>query len=74
MIAILRESIFNHTNCNDSCCTTENEIYDKVLGALEEAGMLPPAYEIKGPFAESDGPIYRTDNYYVDGIADWESE
>lgn len=40
MLEILRESFLNHMNCQ--CCTTDEEIYSKVLKELEDAGMIPP--------------------------------
>ena len=40
MIALLKEQVWYHFNCG--CCQSDDVVYDKVLNALEVAGMLPP--------------------------------
>ncbi len=46
MIEILRESVFNHMNCEPECCQTDEDLYSKVLTELEDSGMLPPTTEL----------------------------
>jgi hypothetical protein len=40
MIALLKEQVLYHFNCG--CCESDDVVYDKVLNALEVAGMQPP--------------------------------
>ncbi len=41
MIKIIQASFIEHMNCM-TCCKTDDELYSKVLKAIEDAGMLPP--------------------------------
>ena len=68
MLDIIKNTIDYHSNC----CNTE-EIADIILKKIETKGMLPPAYEYKGIFAENTTE-YVTMTYYVDGLPDWEEE
>jgi hypothetical protein len=47
MIKILRDSFLEHMNCQ--CCSTDEELYSKVLQILEKAGMLPPNCKLHEP-------------------------
>lgn len=42
MIKILQNSFLEHMNCSYDCCSTDNELYSKILIDLEKHGMLPP--------------------------------
>ena len=45
MVEVLRKSTIYHMNCVD-CCTSDEELFSKVLGSLEDVGMTPPFLEM----------------------------
>lgn len=65
MIKILQSSFIEHMNCVD-CCNTDDQMYNKILGDIEQAGMMPPAYNL------NEGcDAFGIPSYYVDA---WEDE
>ena len=44
MVTKLRHIILDHMNCYSECCSTDDEMYSRILLEIEKVGMVPPPY------------------------------